>query len=57
MDVIRHDDISPDEPMIGVNPNIIQEIMDVGASQDWFLLARANGEEDDRGPVGRFARG
>ncbi len=38
VDVIRHDDISPDEPMIGVNPNILQEIMDVGASQDRFFL-------------------
>ena len=57
MDVIGHDDVSPHEPAIGVNPNIPQKVMDIRLSQDWLLLVGADGEEDDRGPAGRFARG
>lgn len=43
--------------MIVVNPNVPQEIVDVRFGQDWLFLVGADGEEDDCGPVGRFARG
>ena len=57
MDVIRHDDISSHEPVIGVNPNVPQKVVDVRSSQDRSLFVGADGQEDDRGPVGRFPRG
>lgn len=54
MDVVRHDDVSPDNPMARSFPCHFEQAMDVVLGENPFLLVSAHGHEDDDRRCGRF---
>jgi len=47
MKVVRHEDVPPDEPCIGVRPDISKQAMDFGGGDPGHAILRADGEEND----------
>ena len=57
MQVIRQDDVVPDQPAIRLSPPIHKQIVDAGVAQDRLTIFGANRQKDDDGAVVLFDRG
>ena len=49
MNVIRHDEVTPNPPTPGSGPRITQEGIDFGTGEDCTAPIGANGNEDEHG--------
>ena len=57
MQVIRHDDVASDEPMIRLGPGFAQGLMNPAVREQLPPILCANGEKDDDGLVGSLNQG
>jgi len=51
MDMIRHDDVAPNQPSRGVRPNRAKQLMHVYADKPGLTLVRAHRHKHDDGLV------
>jgi hypothetical protein len=47
MKVVGHEDVPPDQPGIGFQPNETQQLVDVRVRQPWRVILGTNGEKND----------
>src|SRR5438105_1348229 len=57
MDVIRHDDVSSNQPRIGSGPGTAEQRISIGVSKYWLSILRADRHKYDYRGIELFARG
>src|SRR5438105_15950235 len=57
MDVIRHDDVSSNQPRIGSGPGTAEQRISIGVSKYWLSILRADRHKYDYRGIELFTRG